>query len=243
MTGRSAKSHQYYYYVCNRSNKQGKESCDARDLPKEKIEKLVIEQIKQKILTQECLEELVKLVNEELDSKHGLLRDKLDIVDIELNDIKSRLSKFYDALKTGKLGLDDLSPRIKQLKASQDELAKARVRVEADMVVEGVQHVEVEALKAYDQDLRGLLEEGDFTQSKTFLRSFVKKIIVDGDKVKIEYRLPMPPDGKMVQSLGVLPIEPFGGAEGGRTPYLFNAIESLSQLSYSPNSQLYQNII
>jgi len=36
------------------------------------------------------------------------------------------------------------------------------------MVVEGVQHVEVEALKAYDQDLRGLLEEGDFTQSKTF---------------------------------------------------------------------------
>ena len=33
-----------------------------------------------------------------------------------------------------------------------------------------------------------------------------------------------------------------GGAEGGRTPYLFNAIESLSQLSYSPNSQLYQNI-
>jgi hypothetical protein len=35
--------------------------------------------------------------------------------------------------------------------------------------------------------------------------------------------------------------EEFGGAEGGRTPYLFNAIESLSQLSYSPNSQLYQN--
>ena len=34
----------------------------------------------------------------------------------------------------------------------------------------------------------------------------------------------------------------FGGAEVGRTPYLFNAIESLSQLSYSPNSQLYQNI-
>ena len=33
-----------------------------------------------------------------------------------------------------------------------------------------------------------------------------------------------------------------GGAEGTRTPYLFNAIESLSQLSYSPNSQLYQNI-
>jgi hypothetical protein len=100
--------------------------------------------------------------------------------------------------------LDDLSTRIKQLKARQDELAKARIQVEADMVVEKVQHVEVETVKSYAQDLRGLLEDGDFTQSKNFLRSFVKKMIVDRDKVKIEYRLPMPPHGKMVQSLGVL---------------------------------------
>jgi hypothetical protein len=103
MIGRITKSHQYYYYICNRGNKHGKESCSASDLPKEKIEKLVIEQIKQKILTQECLEELVKLVNEELGSTHGLLRDKLDILDAELNDIKSRLSKLYDALETSKL--------------------------------------------------------------------------------------------------------------------------------------------
>ena len=233
MIGRSAKSHQYYYYVCNRGNKQGKESCSARDLPKEKIEKLVIEQIKQKILTQECLEELVKLVNEELDSTHGLLRDKLDILDAELNDVKSRLFKLYDALETSKLTLDDLSPRIKQLKARQDELAKARVQVEADMVVDGVQHVEVEAIKSYAQDLRGLLEEGDFTQSKTFLRSFIKKIIVDGDKVKIEYRLPMPPDGKMVQSFGVLPIEHVGGAEGIRTTLAYPPF--LQPLKYIPN--------
>jgi len=43
-------------------------------LPKDRIEKIVIEQIKQKVLTQECLEELVKLVNEELDS--SMVRSK-----------------------------------------------------------------------------------------------------------------------------------------------------------------------
>ena len=241
MIGRSAKSHQYYYYVCNRGFKQGKESCNSRNLPKEKIEKLVIEQIKQKVLTQECLETLVKLVNEELDSAHGLLKDELDMIDAELNDVKARLSKLYDALETSKLSLDDLSPRIKELKAHQDELTGARVQVEADMVVEGVQHVEVEAVKAYAQDLRNLLEEGDFTQSKTFLRSFVKKVIINGDKAKIQYRLPMPPDGKKTQSLGVLPIVTPGGAEGIRTPDLLRAREALSRLSYSPIYQrLYQ---
>ncbi len=238
MIGRSAKSHQYHYYVCNRGYKQGKESCNARDVPKDKIEKIVIEQIKQKVLTQECLEELVKLVNEELDSAHGLLKDKLDVIDAELNDVKARLSKLYDALETGKLSLDDLSPRIKELKARQDTLTKARVQIEADMVVEGVQHVEVEAVKTYAQDLRNLLEEGDFTQSKTFLRSFVKKVTINGDKAKILYRLPMPPDGKRTQSVGVLPIDTPGGAEGIRTPDLFNAIEALSRLSYSPTDTL-----
>lgn len=219
MIGRSAKSHQYHYYVCNRGYKQGKESCNARDVPKDKIEKIVIEQIKQKVLTQECLEELVKLVNEELDSAHGLLKDKLDVIDAELSDVKARLSKLFDALETGKLSLDDLSPRIKDLKARQDALTKARVQIEADMVVEGVQHVEVEAVKTYAQDLRNLLEEGDFTQSKTFLRSFVKKVIINGDKAKILYRLPMPPDGKRTQSVGVLPIDTPGGPKGTRTNY------------------------
>lgn len=43
MVGRSAKSHRYYYYTCNRSCKQGREACDSRILPKEKIERLVID--------------------------------------------------------------------------------------------------------------------------------------------------------------------------------------------------------
>ncbi len=234
MIGHSAKSHQYYYYVCNQGLKQGRKSCNARHLPKEKIERLVTEQIKCKVLTQQYLEELVKLVNAELDSSHGLLKEKLDAIDVELDDVKARLTKLYDALETGKLSLDDLAPRIKELKTRQDDLGKARVQTEADLVLEGVQHVDVETVKSYAQDLRSLLEESDFTQSKAFLRSFVKRIVINGSQAKIQYHLPMPPDGKKMQSIGVLPIDTFGGAGGVRTPYLLNAIQALSQMSYSP---------
>jgi len=37
-------------------------------IPKDKLERLVIEQIKTRVLTDENLEELVSMVNEELDS-------------------------------------------------------------------------------------------------------------------------------------------------------------------------------
>jgi site-specific DNA recombinase len=78
MIGRSAKSHQYYYYMCSRSFKQGKDVCNAKILPKEKLERLVIEQLQSKVLTEENLEELVKLVNEELQSASSWLREWKD---------------------------------------------------------------------------------------------------------------------------------------------------------------------
>jgi hypothetical protein len=55
----------------------------------------VIEQIKQKVLNQEYLEELVKMANEELDSTPGLLEDKLDANDAELILIERICPYFY----------------------------------------------------------------------------------------------------------------------------------------------------
>ncbi len=197
---------------------KGKDACGARCLPKAGLESLIIAQIKEKVLTQECLEQLVTLVNEELDSTHGVLKDKLDVIDAELNDVRARLSKLYDALETGKLSLDDLATRIRELKSRQDQLSSARVQVEAGLVLQGVQHVDGNLVKSYAQDLRGLLDEADFTQNKTFLRSFIRRIVIDGNEARIHYNLPMPPDGKRTHSIGVLPIDTSGGEGGTRTP-------------------------
>ena len=98
--------------MLHRSFKQGKDACDARMLPKEKLERLVIEQLKSKVLTDENLEELVMLVNEELRSASYGLKDRLDVIDAKLRDVRARLSKLYEALETGKLELNDLAPRI-----------------------------------------------------------------------------------------------------------------------------------
>lgn len=55
------------------------------------------------------------------------LKDRMDVIDAELRDIRARLSRLYDALETGKLDLDDLAPRIKELKTRQDELNKSKI--------------------------------------------------------------------------------------------------------------------
>ena len=234
LMGQSAKSGRYFYYVCSRSFKQGTDACDAGMLPKENLERLVVEQLRARVLTEDNLEELVKLVNEELQAASCGLRDRLDAVDAELRDVRARLNKLYEAVETGKLDLNDLAPRIKELKGRQDELGKTRIQTEAQMAAQGVDEVDAEVVKAHAQDLRAVLEEADFAQRKAFLRSFVRRIEVDNGQATLHYTLPMPPDGRSSEQLGVLPIVTFGGADGIRTHYLLNAIEALSLMSYSP---------
>ena len=234
MIGRSAKSHHYHYYTCNGGYKKGKDACDARALPKDRLEHLVIDQIKCKVLNREWLEELVELVNEELDSTHGILRDRLDTIDAELNDVRLRLSKLYDALETGKLSLDDLASRIKELRTRQDELHKARLQLEVEMATQGATHIDAETVKSYAEDLKSLLEEADITESKAFLRSFIKRIEINKSEGVIQYKLPVPPNWSDRQSVGVLPIDNIGGDRGIRTPDLCDANAALSQLSYIP---------
>ena len=59
-------NHCYQYYVCGNAHRKGREVCPSAMLPKDKVEGFVIDSIKGYILTEENLEELVRLTNEEL---------------------------------------------------------------------------------------------------------------------------------------------------------------------------------
>jgi hypothetical protein len=74
----------------------------------------------------------------------------------------------------------------------------------------GQYKIDVEAIRSYVNDLANILEESEVAQRKAFLRSFIKKIVVDKDRAKLYYNLPVPPDGKKMETVGVLPIDNLG---------------------------------
>jgi len=223
MTGHSAKSGRNFYYLCSRKSKQGQEGCSARMLPRDRLERLVIDQLRANVLTEANLEELVRLVNEELETASGRLGERLDAIDTEIKDIRARLARHYEALETGRFQFDDLAPRIRELKSRQDELCRMRVQVEAEMVARGVEPVDAATVRSYARDLRGLLEEAEFTERKAFLRSFIRRIEVSGDQVTMHYRLPLPLGGKgdKNEKVEVLPMVTPGGPYGTVPELLF----------------------
>jgi site-specific DNA recombinase len=178
----------------------------------------VIEQIKTKILDEDILGELVRLINADLAAGYSLFKDRIANIDMEIQEVENRLLRLYDALETGKLTLDDLAPRIKELRSKQDELGKARVIAEAEMALQGYQQLDIGAVRSYVIDLQNVLDQSEVAQRKAFLRSFVKKIVVEQDAVKLYYNVPLPPDDKRMEKVGVLPIDTPSGEGGTRTP-------------------------
>ena len=65
MIGATAKSGAYHYYKCDNHFKRGKEACCTPMVSKAKIEGFIIERLKEKVLTEENLTDLVIMVNKE----------------------------------------------------------------------------------------------------------------------------------------------------------------------------------
>ena len=169
-----------------------------------------------------------------MDSTAGNYREELDIISDEIVGINSRLERLYDALETGKIGLDDLAPRIHHLRHRQEQLQARKWELEALLPDRQAQLVDLETVTRCVADLHSLLEDSTLVERKSFIRSFVKEVKVTGDEVLLTYTMPLPPEGISEERVGVLYSVHPSGDRGIRTPDLRDANAALSQLSYIP---------
>ena len=69
--------------------------------------------IRENVLTESNIRELVKLVDEEMDGIAREQRQKLETIESELVDVKRRLERLYDLAETTDLDIEDFKPRIR----------------------------------------------------------------------------------------------------------------------------------
>lgn len=219
MAGCAGKSSRYFYYACHNKIRRGEHGCRSGLIAREKIERAVIEQLKRGVLTEAHLTALIKLLNDEVNRGKTQIEDLLEEKDAQIDLLNGRLDKLYAALETGKLDMDDLAPRIKDLRAQIEALKGARVDLELQRASKAIDltRAEVQAMVA---DLHDAMDKGDMFERKSFLRSFIDRIDLDRpDGGTITYRLPLvsgkqeglPEKGGRLE---VLSMEKTGGVDG-----------------------------
>ena len=184
--------------------REGAGTCSARYLNAPRVEDFIVEKIRERILTEETIVELVTLVAEEIDAMAGELSGRLEVIEAELRDVRKRLERLYEALETSELTLEVLSPRIFSLRHREEQLEAAREDAETQLEQRRVELPTTEEIKGYVADFREFLQEGTFPERKALIRNFVEGIEVVGDEATLAYTVPMPKDGVKRESASVL---------------------------------------
>ena len=211
LVGKYAKNGEFAYYVCGTLDKKGGGSCSAKYLNTDKFESLVIKQIKEHILTRENLIKLVRMVNEAMDTATRSYQNEFELISDSIADINHRLERLYDAIETGKLNLDDVVIRIRELRQRQEQLQAKRLEIESEMSDRKVELADLETVSYYVDDLHNLLKEGTLAERRAFIRSFIKEVKVTGGEAVLSYSMPILPEKTAIDKEGVLPTVQYGG--------------------------------
>jgi site-specific DNA recombinase len=150
------------------------------------------------------------MVNEDIDTTMDSYQNELNMLSSTIEDTDHRLGRLYDAIETGKLSLDDVVVRIRELRQRQEQLQVRRIEIENQMSDRKVELADLKTISAYVDDLHNLLREGSLTERRAFIRSFIKEIRVTGNEVVLTYAMPILPE-TTIEKEAVLPIVCYGG--------------------------------
>ena len=184
----SAKSGKYFYFMCQGANKG---SCHQKALPIEKFEHFIVRILKERVLTFENLKKLLLLVTEEYQVFKKEFEEKLKHLDAMIDEKTKRLDRLYETIESGNVDLSDIGPRLKTL---NDEIAACkRQREYLEVKLERNDYPEPtdEDLKPYVEDLQKTLQKGSLFERKSFIRSFIKQVVVGQPHATLEYTIPL----------------------------------------------------
>ncbi len=235
MFGASAKSGRYHYYTCATRHRTGSSACSGKAISVHKLDSAVLGALLEQVLQPTHLARLWDLIAEEQRELEATRASTVRIIKSELDDVNRRLARNYEVLEEGLLQTKDLAPRIVALREQRDKLEAQMVKLESPSV-ESLHIPNKCQVARLLSDFRSLLETGTPEERKMVIRGFIREVVRQDDSATVKYSLPedSTPSGRKV-----LDTDLFGGAGGIRTPYLFDANEALSQMSYSPDFRRY----
>ena len=158
-------------------------------------------EIRENVLTESNIRDLVKLLDEEMDGVAREQRQRLQTIDEELEDVKRRLSRIWQAIETTDIEMADASDRIREHRERKEKLEVAAEEARG-LLKERRRFLDsADTIATFAAEMGDFLKTSELTETRAFVRSFVKEIEVKPGRAAIVYTIPTPEDS------------PIGGAD------------------------------
>ena len=177
MTLATGKGGKYRYYKCQSRIAKGNTQCPSGNIPMQRLDELVLKALAEKVFTPERLKTMIAGVRERMRSSHSGQDARLKVLTKELNELKARSDRLFEAVESGHLPLDTaLQQRAHKLQARRQELLLeiAGAKRETETPLKALNAGQVEA---FGRALRSRLG-GNQPFAKQYLRLLVSEIRV-----------------------------------------------------------------
>ena len=172
--------------------------------------------IRENVLTESNIRDLVKPLDEEMDGVAAEQRERLETIEEELDEVKRRLGRIWQAIETTDIEMADASDRIREHRERKEKL---EITAEEARAILAERRVMLDSADTFAAEMSEFLKTSELTETKAFVRSFVKEIEVKPGKAAIVYSIPMPDDSpipgrdaeEMALNGSVLSTVKFGG--------------------------------
>ena len=135
-----------------------------------------------------------RLLDEEMDGVAREERQKLEAIEEELADVHRRMDRLWYAVETSDMEINDILPRIRQHQERQERLEIAAGQARALLTERRTMLDSAETITTYVKEMSDFLQTSELTESRAFIRSFVREIAVKPGGALILYTIPSPPD-------------------------------------------------
>ena len=201
MTAAEAKRGKHTYYICHSLLKRGKGTCKPPRLNAKKYAKIISDDLRVNILTESNVRDLVKLLDEEMDGVAHEQRDRLETIEGELEDVKKRLGRIWNFIETSDTEMADASDRIREHRERKETLEVAADEARK-LLSDRRQFLDsADTIATFAEEMSDFLKTSELTDTRAFVHSFVKEVVVKPGRAAIVYSIPTPDDS------------PIGGAD------------------------------
>lgn len=230
-SGTSKSGAKYYYYKCSKAKNKRKGCCDLKPIRKDAIERFVVRIAAERVLREDTIDRLVKLVLECINKENTML----PVLQKELAGVEKKLSNLINLVEEGLL-TDTIRQRLTELESRKKELQAAIVAEQIAKPSLG----EIEIRAWLDRFRNGDLDDMNYRQR--IVDAFVNSIYVFDDRVTINFNAKDDPETVPLEVL-LGQKEAAGVPESVDTPAQMcsNLLLASPPFHSYPNPILYEN--
>ena len=204
MIGTKVKNGQYYYYRCNKKERHADAGkCPTPMIPKDDLEKLVLDEIWERLLNPKALPILITDINRQIDEQCSKNHKLIEQLDAEEKKLKKNLDRLYQNI---------YSDTFDEFDQEEMQRTKERLRIVREQIVStGIQTETIAIPENMVRDVIAdwslAIKEKDLDRVQAMLQNVVSKVVVNPDySVVIQLKIVCL---ELVPRTGIEPVRKF----------------------------------